>query len=77
VAASSDVSEQQVGTSLLIFVVTYCLVFGTGIYYMLKLMARGPSLPNDVLAEQRRDEGTGDALLGHRPMARSTDPIDE
>jgi cytochrome bd ubiquinol oxidase subunit I len=77
VDASSDVSEQQVGTSLLIFVVTYFLVFGAGIYYMLKLMAKGPSLPNDVLDEQRRDRGTGDALLGQRPMARSTDPIDE
>jgi cytochrome bd ubiquinol oxidase subunit I len=77
VDASSALSEQQVGTSLLIFVVTYFLVFGTGVFYMLKLMAKGPSLRNDVPDERRRESGTGDALLGHRPMARSTDPIDE
>ena len=43
--ASSAVSAQQVGVTLLMFLVTYCLVFGTGIYYMLKLMAKGPALP--------------------------------
>ncbi|HEX7916071.1 cytochrome ubiquinol oxidase subunit I [Rudaea sp.] len=39
----SPLDAQQVGVSLLIFVVVYFLVFGTGIYYMLKLMKMGPS----------------------------------
>jgi cytochrome d ubiquinol oxidase subunit I len=43
VDSASPLDAQQVGTSLLIFVVVYFLVFGTGIYYMLKLMKKGPS----------------------------------
>ncbi len=38
----SPISSQQVGVSLLILVVVYFLVFGVGVYYMLKLMAQGP-----------------------------------
>jgi len=41
--SASPLDAQQVGTSLLTFVVVYFLVFGTGIYYMLKLMKKGPS----------------------------------
>jgi cytochrome d ubiquinol oxidase subunit I len=40
--AVSPVSAQEVGISLLVFVIVYTLVFGTGIYYVLKLLARGP-----------------------------------
>ncbi|KWK76937.1 hypothetical protein WM16_11415 [Burkholderia ubonensis] len=39
----APLSAQQVGVSLLIFVVVYFLVFGTGVYYMLKLMKHGPA----------------------------------
>jgi cytochrome d ubiquinol oxidase subunit I len=73
--AASPLSSQQVGTSLLIFIIVYFLVFGTGIYYMLKLMAMGPDV-GDQAADVQGDVGTGSAL-GHRPMARATDPIDE
>jgi cytochrome d ubiquinol oxidase subunit I len=38
----APVDAQQVGVSLLILVVVYFLVFGTGIYYMLRMMRRGP-----------------------------------
>jgi cytochrome d ubiquinol oxidase subunit I len=38
----SPVSSQQVGVSLLIFVLVYFLVFGMGFYYMMKMMKRGP-----------------------------------
>jgi cytochrome d ubiquinol oxidase subunit I len=38
----SPVSAQLTGVSLLIFVIVYFAVFGTGVYYMLKLMHRGP-----------------------------------
>lgn len=38
----SPVSAEQVGLSLIIFVVVYCVVFGIGIYYMFKIMHKGP-----------------------------------
>ncbi|MFM0209753.1 cytochrome ubiquinol oxidase subunit I [Paraburkholderia sediminicola] len=38
----SPVSSQQVGVSLLILVLVYFLVFGMGVYYMLKMMKKGP-----------------------------------
>ena len=43
--AVSPLTTQQVGISLMTFVIVYFLVFGTGIYYMLKLMRLGPALP--------------------------------
>jgi cytochrome d ubiquinol oxidase subunit I len=53
--AVSPLSAQQVGLSLMAFVVVYFLVFGTGIYYMLKLMRAGPA----------RTPEDGDALETH------------
>jgi cytochrome d ubiquinol oxidase subunit I len=75
--AVSAISVQQVGTSLMIFVMVYFLVFGTGIYYMLKLMAKGPNLPHDEAAAEAADTGHGHERFDHRPMSRPTDPIDE
>ncbi|PXW17493.1 cytochrome ubiquinol oxidase subunit I [Paraburkholderia caballeronis] len=43
--AVSPLSAQQVGVSLMAFVMVYFLVFGTGVYYLLKLMRTGPALP--------------------------------
>ncbi len=40
--ALSPVSAEQVGLTLIIFVLVYCIVFGIGIYYMLKLINKGP-----------------------------------
>ena len=40
--AVSHHSALAMSASLLIFVVVYCAVFGTGISYLLKLMAQGP-----------------------------------
>ncbi|ATO18387.1 cytochrome ubiquinol oxidase subunit I [Acinetobacter sp. LoGeW2-3] len=40
--ALSPVSAEQVGLTLIIFVLVYCVVFGVGIYYMLKMMHKGP-----------------------------------
>ncbi|WP_353173278.1 cytochrome ubiquinol oxidase subunit I [Acinetobacter rudis] len=39
---SHSVSADQVGISLIIFVLVYTVVFGTGIYYMFKIMHTGP-----------------------------------
>jgi cytochrome bd ubiquinol oxidase subunit I len=74
--AVSPLSSQQVGTSLLIFIIVYFLVFGTGIYYMLKLMAKGPDV-GDQAADVPGDAGIGITPFHHRPMSRATDPIDE
>jgi cytochrome bd ubiquinol oxidase subunit I len=74
--AVSPLSSQQVGTSLLVFVIVYFLVFGTGVYYMLKLMAKGPDV-DDQEAGIHGDVGKSITGFDHRPMARATDPIDE
>jgi cytochrome bd ubiquinol oxidase subunit I len=47
-AISPTITAQQVGVSLLGFVVVYSLVFGTGIYYILKLAGSGPTLSADT-----------------------------
>src|SRR5229473_550552 len=71
--AVSPLTSQQVGTSLLIFIIVYFLVFGTGIYYMLKLMAKGPDV-GDQAADLQGDVGKGIARFDRRPMSRATDP---
>jgi cytochrome d ubiquinol oxidase subunit I len=75
--AASPITVDQVGTSLMIFVIVYFLVFGTGIYYMLKLMAKGPNLPRDEADGESGDTGPGRERFDHRPLSRPTDPIDE
>jgi cytochrome d ubiquinol oxidase subunit I len=74
--AASPLSAQQVGTSLLMFIVVYFLVFGTGIYYMLKLMANGPDVGEEAV-DARGHLGMGIASFDRRPMSRATDTIDE
>jgi cytochrome d ubiquinol oxidase subunit I len=74
--AVSPLSSQQVGTSLLIFIIVYFLVFGTGIYYMLKLMAKGPDAGDQDVSIQG-EAGESIARFDRRPMSRVTDPIDE
>ncbi len=63
--AASPLSAQQVGISMMTFVVVYFLVFGTGVYYMLKLMKAGPALP----------EGTPDDAPGARPDHTARRPL--
>ena len=41
-ASASPIAAPAVATSLLVFVVVYFLVFGAGVFYVLRLMARGP-----------------------------------
>lgn len=43
----SPVSAPAVGTSLLIFIVVYFIVFGAGTFYLLRLMARPPVSTDD------------------------------
>lgn len=50
----SPVSAQLAGVSLLIFVIVYFAVFGMGVYYMLKLMRRGPMAQADAHGDSRK-----------------------
>jgi cytochrome d ubiquinol oxidase subunit I len=53
--AVSNHSTLALSTTLILFVVTYCAVFGAGISYMLKLVAKGPnSRPPERLARESR-----------------------
>ena len=56
--AASPLSAQQVGVSLMAFVLVYFAVFGTGVYYLLKLMRSGPApsehAPDDETHDTRQ-----------------------
>jgi cytochrome d ubiquinol oxidase subunit I len=65
VDAVSPLTTQQVGISLMAFIVIYFLVFGTGVYYLLKLMRTGPALPGttpDGLPDDMRGRPARHAL---------------
>jgi cytochrome bd ubiquinol oxidase subunit I len=49
--AVSNHSALALSTTLIVFVVMYCVVFSTGISYILKLVARGPEETGDVERE--------------------------
>jgi cytochrome d ubiquinol oxidase subunit I len=72
IEAVSPLSAQQVGISLMAFVVIYFLVFGTGIYYMFKLMRSGPALPGHT------PDGIPDApeRTARRPLSAVDQMID-
>ena len=63
--AVSPLTAQQVSVSLMAFVVVYFLVFGTGIYYLLKLMRTGPALPGT----------TPDSVPDHEPAHTARRPL--
>jgi cytochrome bd ubiquinol oxidase subunit I len=70
--AVSNHSALALSTTLVIFIVMYCAVFGTGISYMLKLVAKGPTESKDT--ERQRD--TGQSLRPARPLSAAPDYID-
>jgi cytochrome d ubiquinol oxidase subunit I len=65
--AVSNHSALAVGTTLIVFVVMYCGVFGTGIVYMLKLIAKGP--------EDHGPDDPGDGLHGRPLHQRPSRPL--
>ncbi|QGZ63074.1 cytochrome ubiquinol oxidase subunit I [Paraburkholderia acidisoli] len=65
--AVSPVTSQSAGVSLLIFVMVYCLVFGTGIYYILKLIRTGPGQAGERAAAPVAPEPS--EASGRRPLA--------
>src|ERR1700761_1127781 len=64
--AVSPITPQAAGISLLIFVMVYFLVFGTGIFYIVKLIRLGPSE-----GEERKpaEQTSYDSATGRRPLA--------
>jgi cytochrome d ubiquinol oxidase subunit I len=71
--ALSPVSAEQVGLSLVLFVFVYFIVFGIGIYYMLKLMHKGPEF---IYSNQ---DHTDIAVLqaSKRPLSSIDDAIEQ
>ena len=63
--AASHHSARVLTASLLVFVVVYCAVFGTGISYLLKLLAKGPD----------RGSGTATPADTDRPLQRPARPL--
>jgi cytochrome d ubiquinol oxidase subunit I len=65
--AVSPVPGGSVLASLILFVLVYGIVFGAGLYYIIKLVQRGPDETPPMPAE-------GEADLSHRPLAASGTP---
>ena len=66
VDAVSPISAQAVSLALMAFIVVYCVVFGTGIYYILWRLAQGPS-PSPVQPSAIREFDA--CHSGRRPMS--------
>ena len=64
--AVSPVTSQSVSLSLMTLVITYCIVFGTGIYYILRLIHQGPPSPD---ARPRPMSPPEIDQTGRRPLA--------
>lgn len=69
----SPVPAEQVGLSLIIFVLVYCVVFGIGIYYMLKLMHKGP----EFVYSQAEHANTEVIQASKRPLSSVEDGLDQ
>jgi len=72
-ALSHTVTADQVGLSLIIFVLVYTVVFGAGIYYMFRLMKSGPEFLTRLDPEIT---GLGHFKTPLRPLSAVDDPID-
>lgn len=72
--ALSPVSAEQVGLTLIIFVVVYFIVFGIGIYYMLKLMHKGPEF---IYNQPDEVGGVGHFKTPMRPLSATDERLDD
>jgi len=62
-------------TTLIVFIVMYFAVFGTGISYMLKLAARGPAELDPSKSDHGRLEGTPLDQRPSRPLSAASDAL--
>ena len=69
--AVSAVDARSVLTSLIIFVVVYCTVFGAGIWYLYKLIKKGPQP-----YQETPDMDEGDKTPS-RPLSAADQPLEE
>jgi cytochrome bd ubiquinol oxidase subunit I len=65
--AVSPVPGGSVLASIILFVLVYGIVFGAGLYYIIKLVQRGPEEPPPTPEEAEAD-------LSHRPLAAAGHP---
>ncbi len=65
--AVSPVSATQLGIGLSVFVVVYCLVFGAGTGYLLKIIAKGPQ--TGVQPHHAPEGGPGESRSASRPLS--------
>lgn len=63
----------EVGLTLVLFVVVYCVLFGVGTVYMLRLIRRGPSELGDVAP----GGGPGEARTPARPLSAASESGEE
>jgi cytochrome d ubiquinol oxidase subunit I len=71
--AVSNHSALTLSTTLIVFIVMYTAVFGTGISYMLKLVAKGPR-PHD--GDDHGPDKDGQSGRPARPLSAAPDNID-
>ena len=70
--AVSNHSALVLSTTLIVFIVMYAIVFGTGISYMLKLVAKGPHPGED----EAPPHDPGQSQRPARPLSAAPDDID-
>jgi cytochrome d ubiquinol oxidase subunit I len=71
--AVSNHSALAVSTTLIVFIVMYFAVFGTGVSYMLKLIAKGPEHHEPEIG---KPDDRGQAQRPARPLSAAPDTID-
>jgi cytochrome d ubiquinol oxidase subunit I len=71
--AVSNHSALTLSATLILFIVMYCAVFGTGISYMLKVVAKGPAEFEDGYPVPHH---SGRSLRPARPLSAAPDDID-
>lgn len=62
----------EVGLTLVLFIVVYFVLFGAGTVYMLRLIRRGPAVPDDDTPEG----GPGEQRTPARPLSAANEPGD-
>jgi cytochrome d ubiquinol oxidase subunit I len=72
--AVSNHSALALSTTLILFIVMYTIVFGIGVSYMLKLVARGPQADRTAPDSVHADEDQN--LRPARPLSAAPDEVD-
>ena len=68
-SVSPAISGPQVAWSLLAFVVLYTLIFGAGVYYIIKLIFQGPPMnPSGAPSDEDIDLGITASIIESKPL---------